>query len=117
MLNPVSNNEIDGFERLGSINIFKDRQGKRFIINDVEVAVFKVDGEVYALSNVCPHQHTTVIYDGYIEDGCVVCPVHGWMFNLKTGKMPTSNAGLDLFPVKIIDDQVYIKVIKKELKW
>ena len=117
MLNSGSTNEMEGFERIGIINNFKDRQGKRFIINDIEVALFKVDGKVYALGNVCPHQHTTVIYDGYIENDHVVCPMHGWMFNLNTGKMPSCNAGLDSFPVKIIDDQVYVKVIKKELKW
>ena len=118
MMNSKSSfSEMEGFEKLCSIDSIKDRQGKRFIVNDVEVAVFKVEGEIYALSNVCPHQHTTVIYDGYIEDGCVVCPVHGWMFNLKTGKMPSCNAGLDSFPVKIIDNQIHVKVFKKELKW
>ena len=109
--------DIDGFQKICTNSSIKDREGKRFIIDDVEVAVFKVDGEIFALSNVCPHQHTKVIYDGYIENGCVVCPVHGWMFNLKTGKMPSCNAGLDSFPVKIINDQVYVKVVKKELKW
>ena len=109
--------EMEGFEKLCNVRSIKDRKGKRFIVNDVEVAVFMVDGEIYALSNVCPHQHTTVIYDGYIEDGCVVCPVHGWMFNLKTGKMPSCNAGLDSFPVTIIDNQIHVKVFKKKLKW
>lgn len=112
-----SDNDLDGFTGICSIENLKDRQGKRFLIDDVEVAVFKVDGKIYALSNVCPHQHTTVIFDGYIEDGCVVCPVHGWMFDLKTGKLPSSNAGLDAFPVKVLGSQVYVKVIKKELKW
>ncbi len=115
--NNLSENSLEGFEKICSLENLKERQGRRFIIDDFEVAVFKVDGEVYALSNVCPHQHTMVIYDGYVENGCVVCPVHGWMFNLKTGKMPSCNAGLDSYPVKIIDNQVHVKVIKKELKW
>ena len=52
----------------------------------VEIAVFKIDSKVFALSNICPHQHTALIYDGFVEDGCVVCPAHGWKFNLRTGK-------------------------------
>ncbi len=108
---------MEAFEKICCLENLNERQGKRFIIDDIEIAVFKVDGEVFALNNVCPHQHTTVIYDGYIVNGCVVCPVHGWMFNLKTGKMPSCNAGLDSYQVKIIDNQVHIKITKKELKW
>ena len=109
--------ELEGFEKICGLESLKEKQGRRFIINDTEVAVFKVEGEVFALSNVCPHQHTTQIYDGYIEDGCVVCPVHGWMFNLKTGRMPTNSKGLDPYPVVVKDNHVYLKVIKKEFKW
>ena len=69
------------------------------------------------LSNICPHQHTSVIFDGFVEDDCVVCPAHGWMFNLKTGKQPTGARGLDSYPVKIIDDEVFALVKAKELKW
>ncbi len=94
-----------------------ENQGKRFLINDVDVAVFKVNGEVFIVGNTCPHQHTSVIYDGLIEDGCVVCPAHGWMFNLKTGKQPTGARGLDTYPIKIINDEVFALVNPKELKW
>ncbi len=109
--------ELDGYTKICPVDNLKEYQGKRFIVDDIEIAVFKVDCEIYALSNVCPHQHTALIYDGFIEDGCVVCPAHGWMFNLKTGRMPTDNKGLDSYLVKIFEDQVYVKVNKKELKW
>ena len=106
-----------GFTKICTVSELKENQGKRFLINDVDIAVFKVNGEVFVLNNTCPHQHTTIIYDGFIEDGCVVCPAHGWMFNLRTGKQPTGARGLDTFPVKIIDDEVFAKVKAKELKW
>lgn len=107
----------DGFIRLCNISELNDRQGKRFIIDDTEIALFKIDSDIYALSNICPHQHTALIYDGYIEDGCVVCPAHGWMFDLKTGKQSSGRSGLTSFPVKIINNEIYIKIIKKELNW
>ena len=107
----------EGFINLCGVDELKDRQGRRFIVDETEVAVFKIDGIVYALSNNCPHQHTTLIYDGFIEDGCVVCPAHGWKFNLKTGRQPTGQNGLDSFPVLVYEDEVYIKVYKKELNW
>lgn len=107
----------EGYLKICKIADLNEKQGKRFLINDVDIAVFKVDDEIFVLNNVCPHQHTALIYDGFIEDGCVVCPAHGWMFNLKTGRQPTGARGLYSFPVKIIDDEVYALVKSKELKW
>jgi 3-phenylpropionate/trans-cinnamate dioxygenase ferredoxin subunit len=107
----------DGYSRVCKVSELSEKIGRRFIINDVDVAVFKVSGEIFVLNNTCPHQHTTIIYDGFIEDGCVVCPAHGWMFNLKTGKQPTGARGLDTYPVKIINDEVFALVKAKELKW
>lgn len=107
----------EGYLKICKIADLNEKQGKRFLVNDVDIAVFKVDDEIFVLNNVCPHQHTALIYDGFIEDGCVVCPAHGWMFNLKTGRQPTGARGLDSFPVKIIDDEVYALVKSKELKW
>ena len=107
----------NGFTKICKLSDLKENIGKRFLINDVDVAVFKVNGEVFIVSNTCPHQHTSVIYDGFIERDCVVCPAHGWMFNLKTGKQPTGAKGLDTFSTKIIDDEVYAIISLKELKW
>lgn len=107
----------NGFTKICKLSDLKENIGKRFLINDVDVAVFKVNGEVFIVSNTCPHQHTSVIYDGFIERDCVVCPAHGWMFNLKTGKQPTGAGGLNTYPVKIIDDEVFAIISLKELKW
>ena len=103
--------------KICSVNDLREGYGKRIIVDDIEVALFKVENEIYALSNICPHQHSALIYDGFIEDGCVVCPAHGWMFDLKTGLMPTKASGLDVYPVIISEDDVYVKVFKRELKW
>ena len=108
---------LDGFEKVCNIKNLSEQNGKRFIVNDVEIAVFLVNGKVYALNNICPHQHTALIYDGFIEDGYVICPAHGWMFNLETGKMPSNRNGLDSYPALICNESVYVKVEKKELKW
>ncbi len=107
----------DGYTKLCRFDELKEGAGKRFIVEDTEVAVFKIKNEIYALSNICPHQHTALIYDGFIEDKFVVCPMHGWKFNLKTGKQPEEQRGLDSFPVIVQNDEVYVKVFKRELRW
>lgn len=109
--------ELNDYKKVCKLNDLREKYGKKFLVDDVEVAIFKVDGKIYALSNICPHQHTSLIYDGFIEDGCVVCPAHGWEFSLETGKMRTGSRGLDSYPVKIVGDDIFIKVFKKELRW
>ena len=105
------------FVKICKIDSLQEKTGRKFFVDDVEIAVFKVDGKVYALNNICPHQHAAIIYDGFIEDCKVMCPSHGWEFNLADGTMAQGRKGLDSYEVKIIDDDVYVKVYKKELNW
>jgi nitrite reductase/ring-hydroxylating ferredoxin subunit len=107
----------EDYYKVCSIADLKEKTGKRYFINDTEVALFKMDEVVYALGNICPHQHSAVIYDGNVEEGHVTCPVHGWKFNLKDGRQPGGFRGLESYDVIISEDNVYVKVVKKELKW
>lgn len=108
---------MEGFFKVCRTNELVNNSGKRFIVDDVDVALFKVNNTIYALSNICPHQHSPLIYDGFLEDGCVVCPAHGWMFSLETGKTPAGQRGLNSFEVKVEGEEVFVKVFKKILKW
>jgi len=110
-------NELEGFFRVCKYSDLKEKIGKRFFVNDVDVALFKVDSEVFALANMCIHQKAAIIYDGFIEEDKVVCPAHGWQFNLKTGRVPGGVKGLDPYEVKIVDGDVYVKVYPKKLRW
>jgi 3-phenylpropionate/trans-cinnamate dioxygenase ferredoxin subunit len=105
------------FTKICSVLNIEENAGKRFIINETEIAVFKSDGNIFALSNICPHQQTALIYDGFIEEGCVVCPAHGWKFDLRTGNKKSGSRGLDSYEVKIVDEIIYVKVVPKKFNW
>jgi len=107
----------DGYKILCKSSELKEKKGKRFIVDDVDIALFKIDGEVFAIGNVCPHQHTALMYDGFVENNCVVCPAHGWMFDIRTGKQPSGSRGVDSYPVIVEDDEIYVFVKPKELRW
>ena len=113
----MNKDTAEGFNFICKIADLQDNAGKRFIVNETEIAVFKISNEIYALNNICPHQQTAMIYDGFIEDGFVVCPAHGWKFNLHNGRKPGGSRGLDSYEVKVVDDDVYVKVIAKEYNW
>lgn len=108
---------LEGFQQICSLKDLRENTGKRFILNDTEIAVFLIDKKIFVLNNVCPHQHTALIYDGFIENEFVICPAHGWKFNLKTGKMPTGSNGLDTYESVIVEDNVYVKVEGKRYSW
>ena len=92
-------------------------RGRSFPLDDeTEIALFKVEGKIYAIDNVCPHNHTPQMFDGYIEDMYVACPVHGFRFHLETGVQPTKlGCKLRTFETKIIDEFVYVKKPAKKL--
>ncbi len=116
-LNPSEEIILNGFSKICSVNDLSERIGKRFIIDDVDIALFKIDEEIFAVSNICPHQHSPLIHDGIVEDDCVVCPAHGWMFNIRSGKTPLGYKGLDIFEVKIIEKYIFVKMTKKNYNW
>ena len=107
----------DEFTLICSIGELKENVGRKFIVGDIEIALFKISNKVFALSNICPHQQTHLIYDGFIENEFVVCPAHGWKFNLRTGKKDSGSNGLQIFPVEVIDENIFVKVTPKEMKW
>ena len=109
--------EMEGYKYICKLNELQENVGRKFIINDIEIAVFKINSGVFALSNICPHQQTHLIYDGFVEDEFVVCPAHGWKFNLRTGKKDSGSNGLDSYPIEIIGNQVYIKVHPIKYSW
>lgn len=48
------------------------------------LCVARLKGQIVVLDNDCPHSGGP-LGQGMIENGCVVCPYHGWAFDLKTG--------------------------------
>ncbi|MDZ7828011.1 MAG: non-heme iron oxygenase ferredoxin subunit [Halofilum sp. (in: g-proteobacteria)] len=74
-------------------------------VDDVEIAVFNVDGEFYAIEDVCTHDGGQLT-GGEIEHDCVVCPRHGAKFCIKTGEAltPPAYEPTETFPVRVTDE-------------
>lgn len=45
-----------------------------------------VDGEVYAIEDACNHAGASLA-EGWVEGRCVICPMHAYAFDLKTGHL------------------------------
>ncbi len=107
----------DNYFKVCNIAELKESQGERFLVNDTDIALFKIDGKIYAVNNVCPHKQANIMHEGFVENGCVTCPLHGWTFEIATGNLLGGSRGLKSYPVKIEKDDIYVQVIPKELNW
>jgi nitrite reductase/ring-hydroxylating ferredoxin subunit len=72
------------------------------------VALYNVDGDVYALDGVCPHQGGP-LGKGRLEGTVVTCPWHGWQFDVRDGQHQINPAMRQpLFPVRVEGDEILV---------
>ncbi len=67
----------------------REGRAKRVDIAGFSLAVYLHGGQAFVLDSTCPHAGHD-LSEGAVEDGCAVCPYHGWNFRLSDGKMPTA---------------------------
>lgn len=74
------------------------------------LAVYNVDGEFYATSNICTHS-IAILTDGYLEGDIIECPLHGGAFCVKTGepKHFPCEVPIETFELEIKDGEVFVK--------
>lgn len=80
-------------------------------IGDIEIAVYRADGNIYATSDKCTHG------DAYLSEGIVVgtvieCPLHQGRFCVKTGNALSAPASgtIKTYETKVDDGKIYVRV-------
>ena len=78
------------------------------------VAVFNVDGEFFAIDDVCTHDGGGLA-GGQVEDHQVICPRHGARFCLRTGRAltPPAYEPVRRYPTRVVDD--FVEVASEEV--
>ena len=75
----------------------------------VEIALYRVDGEVYATDASCTHQHARLA-DGFLEGCEIECPLHQARFDVRSGRAlcPPADRDLRIYAVRIVNGEVEI---------
>jgi naphthalene 1,2-dioxygenase system ferredoxin subunit len=76
-----------------------------------EIALYGVDGGVFATDNICTHGHARLC-EGFLEGHEIECPLHQGKFDVRTG-VPTcapATESLKSYPVKIEGGRVWLAV-------
>jgi 3-phenylpropionate/trans-cinnamate dioxygenase ferredoxin component len=79
-------------------------------VDGADVAVFKIDGQFYAIEDVCSHDGAEIA-SGELDGDEIICPRHGARFCVKTGavKSPPAYEDIACFPVKIENGIVQVR--------
>jgi nitrite reductase (NADH) small subunit len=86
----------------------REGEAKEFATGGRVLCVARVHGELCAVDNECPHRGGPLA-EGFIEEGKIVCPWHGWAFDPKTGAATHNpNARVRVYPIKTEAGDVYV---------
>jgi 3-phenylpropionate/trans-cinnamate dioxygenase ferredoxin component len=75
-----------------------------------DIAVFKIDGQFYAIEDICTHDGAELA-SGELDGDEIICPRHGARFCVKTGavKSPPAYEDIVCFPVRIENGLVQVR--------
>lgn len=86
-------------------------RGLAVTVDDARIALFIVDGQVYAIDDRCPHAGASLAA-GELCDGEVICTRHGAMFDVRSGEVvgPPADQDVATWPVRVTDGRIEIGI-------
>jgi nitrite reductase (NADH) small subunit len=94
---------------VGSVDEIPVGEARTFAVDGEQIAVFRLrDGSLRAIDAVCPHTGGPLA-DGLADERVVVCPLHGYTFDMCTGT-EAGGSGMSVrgYPVSAVDGAICI---------
>jgi nitrite reductase (NADH) small subunit/3-phenylpropionate/trans-cinnamate dioxygenase ferredoxin subunit len=96
------------FVRVAKTGEIAPGQIQELQVERTTIAVANVGGKFHAISNTCLHRGGP-LGQGYLEGSVVICPWHGWSFDVTNGKDTQGQmTGVACYPVEVRGDEVYV---------
>ena len=84
---------------------------KGFVVPTIDgerIAIFRYDNKISAVSNVCAHQNGP-IGEGWIIDGCITCPWHGFQYRPEDGcALPPFTEKMPTYRLHLQGEQIFV---------
>jgi nitrite reductase/ring-hydroxylating ferredoxin subunit len=99
------------FTKVANLSELTSGKGKQVTVGNRKIALFYLDGKVFAIDDTCPHRGAP-LHEGTCAGGEVTCPWHAARFDLATGanRCPPAQSGVKAFAVQVVGDEVQIDV-------
>lgn len=82
---------------------------KLLIVNQKRICIARIENQFYAVADKCSHNGESLSKGKINYLGEVICPWHGYRFQLKTGRESAERSSdLDTFPIKTDETGFYI---------
>lgn len=100
-----------GWHRAAAVADFGGRRILGLEIGEAQVALYRLEEGYFASHNVCTHQHA-FMSDGFVDKGCVECPLHQALFDIRTGEVVEGPAKepLPTYPVKVEGGEIFVEL-------
>lgn len=98
-----------GWQEVAEADALGDDEALGVRVGEVPIAVVRAGGQLHALGDVCTHQYA-LLSDGYVEDGCIECPLHQGRFELTTGRAMCApvTEPVRVYPVKEEGGKIFV---------
>ena len=102
---------MSDFVRIGSTSELPAAgEAREFECGTQTICVANMNGTLAAVHNICPHRGGP-LGQGIVEGDKIVCPWHGWEFELATGNNPfTPNLSVPSYELKVEGEAVYARL-------
>lgn len=97
--------------RITRIENIPPREGRAIEVGGTKIAIFNLNGRFLTIENACPHKGGPLC-DGIVSGTTVVCPLHGWRFDLESGMavLASEPACIATFPTRVEDGVVAVNL-------
>ena len=95
--------------RIGRADDVPLLEGRSVTVAGRRIAVFRTPEGFRAIDHACPHAGGPLA-DGIVADRCVTCPLHGWRFDLDTGRAVNADAAVEVHAVVERDGELFLEV-------
>jgi nitrite reductase (NADH) small subunit len=85
------------------------REGRPIRVGGLGIAIFNLNDRFLTIENECPHKGGPLC-DGIVSGTTVVCPLHGWRFDLQTGAAVRASlpACVTTYPTRVEDGIILV---------
>ena len=97
------------FVEVASLDQLPPGTGTTATVAGKQIALFNVEGKVYAMDDACLHQGLS-LGSSKLEGRVVTCRGHGWRYNVTTGNTLHVHYGVATYPVKVVDGKILVAV-------
>jgi nitrite reductase (NADH) small subunit len=88
-------------------------EGRSFVAGGEKIAIFSTrGGKVYAVQAECPHRGGPLA-DGLVGGTTLICPLHGWKFDLTTGNALMGDCNIKTFRVRVDEAEQVVLTLEE----